>query len=268
MSNSAGSSISDSGFTNSSQPVFSGTAEPFANVKIFAESVRRDSPPLVGTGAGPTPPATTRSPAATPTGRRPVHGHGLGHRLGGQALQQPDDRALPVGLARALLTVDTVGPKVTQASLDPKTGKVTVVLADSLSGLASGGRPQRGQLLAHLARRQGLQGHGPDRLARLPQRPQQTVTLTFATGKNLLKGQAYVLSISAAGVTDAAGNKLDERYFVPFPGLYNKPGQDFVAAFQTNGHTVSPADPVFVPPQEGLGGRRSANLFVRKHFRR
>jgi hypothetical protein len=75
-----------------------------------------------------------------------------------------------------------------------------------------------------------------------------------------------VLKLSAAGLTDRAGNGLDERYFVPFPGLYNKAGQDFIAAFNTNGKTISQATQ-YIPPAEIVAAKKHT-LFVRKNFRR
>jgi hypothetical protein len=91
------------------------------------------------------------------------------------------------------------------------------------------------------------------------------VSLTFKTPKPLPKGK-YVLTINASGITDRAGNVLDERYFVPFPALYNQPGQNYVAAFNANGKTVSQAVQ-YIPPPEVVAAQKH-KLFVRKHFRR
>jgi hypothetical protein len=75
----------------------------------------------------------------------------------------------------------------------------------------------------------------------------------------------YVLLISAHGVTDRAGNPLDERFFVAFPGFGSPTGQDYLAQFTTNGR--SPAGPqLFISPAE----RRAAiqhNNFIRSRLR-
>ncbi len=91
------------------------------------------------------------------------------------------------------------------------------------------------------------------------------MTLTFASARPLKAG-TYVLTLNTPALTDKAGNVLDERFFVTFPGIAPQPGQDYIAAFKTNGMTSSPPTP-FVPPIEILAAKKH-RLFVRNHFRK
>jgi Bacterial Ig-like domain/Planctomycete extracellular len=253
-----GGAISATGLTNSSTPIFTGTAEPFASVQIFA-TVPGGSPSLVASGKADSTGSFTLTSSPLGDGQYVITASGT------DLLGQPSSSltVLYPTASRGLLTVDTQGPKVTSARFDPRTGKVTISLADGLSGLGAGVlNAANYSLMSSTGKIFAVTG-----LTVTPVAPntQQTANLTFATGKNLPKG-TYVLTIKAQGVTDLAGNVLDERYFVPFPGLYNRPGQDFVAAFKTDGHVVSQPTQ-YVPPPEVIAAKNHG-LFIRKHFRR
>lgn len=254
-----GGAISETGLTTSSQPIFSGTAEPGATVQIVATA---DGGQQVAIGTGHADATGAYSiTATTPLGDgRYVIMASATDRLG-----RPSSAAtvLYPTASRGELTVDTQGPKVSSARLDPRTGKVTLTLTDALSGLGQGTlQAANFQLRTTTGKVYNVTG-----LTVSPVSPntQQTVTLTFGGGKGLPKGK-YVLAVNAPGVADAAGNPLDERYFVPFPGFYNTPGQNFVAAFNSNGKTASlPVQ--YIPPPE-VAAAVKHGLFVRKHFRR
>jgi len=253
--------ISATGLTNSATPVFTGTSEPFATVSIFKTAAEGGAAVMVASGKADG--LVNYAILSTPMldGRYTITASAI------DARGNPSSAAtvLYPTAARGFLTVDTQGPKVTNARLEPRSGRVTISLADGLSGLGAGvlqATIGNFTLQAPNGRRFGVTG-----LTVSPVAPntQQTVTLTFATAKPLARGK-YVLTIRAAGVGDMAGNGLDERFFVPFPGLYNSLGQDFVAAFQTDGRTVS--QPIqFIPPREVVAARRHG-LFVRRNFRR
>ncbi len=252
-----GGAISSTGLTNSSQPIFVGTAEPFANVQVFATSPG-GSAALVASGKTDSSGNYALTSVPMGDGQYVIAASatdGRGHQSSGLTMLYPT-------ASRGLLTVDTQGPKVTSAKFDPSTGKVTISLADGLSGLAAGTLNAANFTLASPTGR----AYAVTGLTVTPVSPntQQTVRLSFATGKRPPRGR-YVLTINAGGVSDLAGNVLDERYFVPFPGLYNRPGQDFIAVFNTDGRSVSQATQ-FVPPPEILAARNHG-LFVRKHLR-
>src|SRR5690606_29063886 len=64
-----------------------------------------------------------------------------------------------------------------------------------------------------------------------------SVVAQFNGGRSLGRGN-YVLSINSNGVTDVAGNILDERLYTPFPSVSRRPGQPYVAEFLTDGTAV------------------------------
>jgi hypothetical protein len=63
-----------------------------------------------------------------------------------------------------------------------------------------------------------------------------------------------------------AGNPLDERYFIPFPGLYTRAGQNFVAKFSSDGKLVS-ALSQYIPPPEIVAAQKH-NQLIRGRLRR
>ena len=75
----------------------------------------------------------------------------------------------------------------------------------------------------------------------------ELVAVRFNTPAKLKKG-SYVLTISAAGIRDAAGNPLVETFFIPQPTLGFRPGQNFVAQINYNGKTASPPQQFLAPP--------------------
>ncbi|MDB5352492.1 MAG: hypothetical protein JWN86_3739 [Planctomycetota bacterium] len=254
-----GGAITSSGLTNVSQPTITGQAEPFANVQVFTTASNGTSPVLVGTGK------------ADGTGHYAIVSTPLADGVYTVMASATDRFGKPSSNmtvlyptpSRGRLTVDTQGPKVTGAQFNPKTGKVTIQFSDNLSGLSAGVLNAANFSLAS-SNGQAFQVTG---LVVSPVSPNtnQTATLTFNTPKVLKKG-SYVLTINAQGAGDQAGNVLDERYFVPFPGLYNRAGQNFIASFKTDGRTVSQPTQ-FIPPNEIVAAKKHG-LFVRKHFRR
>jgi hypothetical protein len=81
-----------------------------------------------------------------------------------------------------------------------------------------------------------------------------SVTLRF-TGLNRFQAGTYVFGMKSAGLSDLAGNALDERFFIPFPGLYTTKGQNFIAQFTTDGTLASPLKQ-YVPPPEVLAAQK------------
>jgi hypothetical protein len=80
------------------------------------------------------------------------------------------------------------------------------------------------------------------------------VTLRF-NGLTHLQAGNYVLQLTSSGLTDVAGNALDERFYIPFPGLYTTKGQNFIAEFTSTGTAVSPLRQ-YVPPPEVLAAQK------------
>ncbi len=166
------------------------------------------------------------------------------------------------------LIIDTQGPKVQQVVVDPSTGQIQVTLADAASGLSTAGLANVGNFSLSIA------GPGQNRtlsVSGLSLSPpalntQQTATLTFAGLSRMQRG-TYVFQISAPGVTDLAGNPLDERYYIPFPGLYTRSGQNFVAQFTSDGRMVTPLAQ-YVPPPEIQAARQYSQFLLRNRRQR
>ena len=259
---SSGGAISSTGFTTSNTPIFTGTAEPNSTVFVYAISSSATNPLLIAKGRADA--AGNFSIPSTSTladGQYTIEANATDHAGRPSSAMT----TLYPTASRGVLTVDTQGPTVTGASLNPRTGKVTITLGDAISGLASAGELNSanfGLTLASNGKSFAVTG-----LTVSPVTPTttQTITLTFATGRKPLAKGTYVLSINASGVTDNAGNPLDERYFIPFPGLYNKPGQNFVASFATDGKTVTSAQQ-FIPPSE-VAAAKKLKAFFKKHTR-
>jgi hypothetical protein len=147
------------------------------------------------------------------------------------------------------LVVDTTGPTVRRIEVVPTRGTITATLTDNGSGLL-------GKALAN-RRNYALQIVGNSTIRTLRVKDlvlkrgaggARSAELTFAGLPKLGPG-TYAIMITSKGITDVAGNILDERFFVPFPGLYTRSGQDFVAQFTSNGLKASELRQ-FVPPPE------------------
>jgi hypothetical protein len=156
------------------------------------------------------------------------------------------------------LVIDTAGPKVLAAALDPTTAQFHLTIADAASGLSPA------TLLNPLAYSVALATPtgalmplpvtglvaGPGGTPNL-----QQVSLGINGGRPLAAG-SYVLTINPAVLTDVAGAPLDERFFIPFPGPYGGPGSVYVAQFTTDGRALAGAQQ-YVP----LAELQAANLF-------
>jgi hypothetical protein len=166
------------------------------------------------------------------------------------------------------LIVDTQGPKVAGVSLDPSSGQFRIVINDSLSGVNRADLLNGGNYALAFLSSTGAQPVPITGLTLAPGGPfgPQTLMANFAAGKKLRTGN-YILTINAAGIADIAGNHLDERFFVPFPSVYNLPGQNYVAEFNVNGRSVT-GPQQFVPVSEVTAAQLHQNLVHNRPRRR
>ena len=243
--------------TSNTQPVFSGRAEPLATVQILAIPTSGGASFVVGTGQ------------ADAQGNYAIQSTPLSDGKYGISASAKDNAGKPSSpltplypsATTGLLTIDTQGPKVSDVTLNPRSGKVTVVLNDGVSGLGAGATDVSNYTL----RSSNGRTYRLTDLDVISGSPTSgAATLVFSSPRRLARG-TYVLTIDASGVRDQAGNALDERYFVPFPGIYKQTGQDYVAAFRSNGRRATVAQQ-FVPPGEVLAARKHRK-FIRSHFR-
>jgi hypothetical protein len=249
------------GITNIRQPVFIGVTGPGSTVHLFALPVGGVAPLPIGQGAA----DASGNWSVTTTVPLPDGAYSIfaaATNVAGR-FDTPLVQLLPAA-GRGPLVIDTAGPKVASAALDPRTGKGRLTFQDGLGGLdpAALANP----LNASLAAMSATGATTPLLLTGLTVAPTTpasvaAVTLTFNGGRRLRAG-SYVLTLTSAGLTDLAGNALDERFFVAFPSPGNPPGNNYVAQFTTDGRSVAPPQQ-FAPPAE----RRAANNFLRRRFR-
>ena len=70
-------------------------------------------------------------------------------------------------------------------------------------------------------------------------------TVTYNNGKALKTGN-YVVTLHAAGLTDLAGNMLNEQHFVTFPQAGNSPNPDYVSQVNVSRSLVAAAPVAYV----------------------
>jgi photosystem II stability/assembly factor-like uncharacterized protein len=239
------------GVTDVNAPNFVGTSEPLATVQLFAVRADLGVPVPVGSAIADASGHWSVTTLPLPDGTYSVFA----------AATKPTGRpSSPLTMLPAPLVIDTAGPKASNVSLDPRRGQLHVTFSDlggalnpfalanpanySLTSTRGGAPlPVTGMAFAP--------GGSPGAL---------TLTITFGGGRALRNG-SYVLTMSAAGLTDLAGNKLDERFFIPFPSLFSQPGNNYIAQFNVTG--PAPAGPnQFVPPNEVRAATQFGN-FVR-----
>jgi hypothetical protein len=234
------------GITNIIQPNFVGTADPGSTVRLFG--LRAGSPGVLPLGQGvaglngiwtiTTAPLVDGSYTVV-AASTDVQGN----------INSPLEQLLPAP-GRGPLVIDTVGPRVTGVSLDPLTAQVHITFQDDLGGLSGPALLNPANYSFGLINRTGVRAFqlgllGVTPAAAAPTAP-RTVTAVVNGGRRLQAG-GYVIQISALGITDAAGNMLVERFFVPFPFFNQGPGSPFIAEIDTDGVTASPPRQ-FVPP--------------------
>jgi Zn-dependent metalloprotease len=250
------------GITNQSTPTFTGLSLPGAMVTLFAQVAGSSGAVPVGTGhVGSTGIWTIQTTQFT-DGAYTVFAQATdvqGHS-GAVTTILPAPGAGP-------LVVDTQGPKVAGVTLNPATGQFRIVINDALSGV------NRAQLLNganySLTLRSGNRSQAVPLtgLTLTPSAPNgpQTLLANFAAGKKLKNG-TFVLTLNSGGITDSAGNQLDERFFVPFPSVYNLPGQNYIAQFTINGRSAN-GPSQFIPASEVTAAAAHQSL-VRSRLRR
>ncbi|GIW89489.1 MAG: hypothetical protein KatS3mg108_3813 [Isosphaeraceae bacterium] len=247
------------GVTGQSQPLFRGTAEPGAIVTLFAAPSNGPAS-VIGTAvADPSGFWSTTSLVALPEGVYTVTASAV------DSLGFPSSELVGLlpGAQGGPLIVDRTGPQVSRVVVSPSSGRILVTLTDSGSGLLQTALAQPGHYSLAVVGRRFNRNLPLTGLSLGPAQPGvgQTMTLSFGNLRRLNRGN-YVFRMSGAGLTDRAGNPLDERFFIPFPGVYARPGQDFVAEFSTDGRQASPLRP-FIPPGERSAARRFQERIAR-----
>ena len=224
----SGASNSD-GITNVTLPIWRGLTAPGATVTLFAKAA----------GGTVTTVGTTKADDRGGWAVMPANAFADGrYEIGVAGVDAVTGDLATMGLAP--LTVDTVGPRVTSASLNPKNGKVSITFEDDRSGLT----PQ--VLLGsntYTLTRVGVRVGGVYSPAKLSSTSaaagaqQVGVGMTFVGGRRVVKGN-YVLAVRPGAVTDIAGNGLDGKFSGAFPSDNGTPGGTFAARVTVNGNSA------------------------------
>ncbi len=256
--------VGGAGYTNRPAPAFTGSAQPGSTVTVYARPAAGGVLTTLATAT-----ANAQGVWTTNAGASLADGS---YAIFASSIDTTGDVSSPLTQLQpspsvGALVVDTRGPQVSNVVISATTGEIRISLTDALAGLWKGGLDNPGNY------RLTILGPGLNRtlavsgltIAPVAPNTQQTATLTFG-GLQRLKRGSYVLQLSAQGLTDLASNPLDERYFLPFPGLYTRSGQDFVARFTTDGTNASQLMP-YVPAPEIVAARQY-NQWIAARLRR
>jgi hypothetical protein len=221
---------SDSGVSNSDgitfvrQPTYFGTSEDLSRVNLSAQNVSGGpSFALGGTTADPNGFWQITSEIALIDGQ---------YTITAMAVDQNGVTTATTSLGT--LTIDTVGPRVTNLGFVQAPGQLIVQLQDERSGLAQApltdGRNYQVQK-PHLRPGRLLVGELSVTTPTGPTDPQTVTAPLTRSGRTNLGSGTFTVTVfnSDLGITDVAGNPLDGEFFGRFPSGNGVPGGDFVA---------------------------------------
>ena len=217
--------------TSDAQPTFFGTSESDVTVSVYAAP----------TGLGPIflgKTQTSLSGAWSLTSTYPL-ADGQ-YTVTATAVDQGGVNSTTIQIlpnaTQGLLTIDTVGPKVTGFQFDPLTGKFAVTFQDNLSGLnqsdlLNGANYSVTTTLnkTHLKLGQKFIVTSLTTTTPLSPTAPQTVIGTINNGQ-WLRGGIFtftILSGGASGIQDVAGVAMDGEFYGYFPSGNNVPGGNF-----------------------------------------
>jgi hypothetical protein len=225
------------GITNVITPAFDGTSEPGATVKLLAIRLPSSGPISLGsTRADATGHWSMESPPL-------IDGSYLLLGYATDAFGRPSSsltQLLPSATQGALV-IDTQGPRVAGVTLIPTTGQFVITFQDDLSGLNQAAVLAGANYSLSMPFVKGAPTFFATAISTVPQSDPtaaQVVAVHFNTPAKMKKGN-YVLTISQAGITDAAGNTLVERFFIPLPTHGYRPQQNYQSQINDNGRTAS-----------------------------
>jgi hypothetical protein len=157
------------------------------------------------------------------------------------------------------LVIDTTGPTITNVTINPAAGQVTITYHDALTGLI----PQE-LLNPAIYTVKGPRGRLSVAIATVPGGSNSTtsVVLTLNHGQALRRG-GYVLSVNASGITDRAGKLLNGTFTLGFPTGSSTNSGNFAARFTAKGGVVSPLE----LPSDVINASRGYARYVRRHLR-
>jgi hypothetical protein len=245
------------GATNNPQPTFSGTAEPGTTVRL------------------------TVSPSGSPNtaislGDSTVDSSGKWSITSGRTLDDGTYTAtasLVSGTGTPLATlnlgtisIDRVAPTVSSVVFNARTRQLRVTLKDNNSGFDAAALGTAANYSVGLVTPRGVRKLTPSGLSSEPgANPGEVIeTISYKFGRRPSAGN-YVVTLSAAGLSDRAGNHLLETKFVKYPQTTNTPDPDYIAQIHVNRRLGSTGPQTYIP----AAARFAAARFARRvHGRR
>ena len=216
------------GASNANQPTFRGTSELSDIVTLTATRAGLGIPILIG---------TTRAGADGTWSITTVPLLDGSYKITASAADSAGHPStFPVTFPT--LVIDTVAPRITGVSLNPKLGKVFITFQDDRSGLIDAELSNLGNYALSLPGK-GLvpitgitvsPGSGSD-----PRLVTLDVALGSAGKRHGARAARYTLSIAGHNFTDVAGNTLSEQFFLSATGA---PKSGYIAQFVSNGNTA------------------------------
>jgi hypothetical protein len=252
--------------TNNDTPTFIGNVNPGTPVEVFAAPSGSTSLPgtLVASGVGAGSGVwTATSDSTLANGTYTVTAEAFNISTG----------AVIATESLGSLTIDTVGPVVSNVSFNRFDATATFTIQDNLSGLdyASITNSAFYQLSA---RPISSKVHVPRVIlptsititpGATPTSP-ETVSVTFYRGREL-RGGLFTLTIDSGnndnGLQDVAGNALDGNFYGTYPSGDGLPGGNFVALIPAFHKKLLPAEPIvdgYVPPVSTPGTQPTSTL--------
>jgi hypothetical protein len=225
------------GITRINQPRFTGTAEQYATVQLFAAPAGTSNYSQVGLTEADSSGAWSITTSALADGSYSI----LAKETNRSGVGTMSIQIMP-SATQGPLVIDTVGPRITSATFDRFDSTATFTFQDVGAGLLT----QSLEDAANYSLKQIFKAHGnialrPLVVTSITVTPGSTadsdnVTVVFNHGKYLVGGlfQISVVSASstASGVQDLAGNALDGEFYGPNSATGNGvPGGNFVADF-------------------------------------
>jgi hypothetical protein len=241
----------NNGATSNPQPTFSGTAPAGATIGLQLLSTS-------GSGAG----ATGRAVADS-----------SGHYTVQVTQALPDGTyaatanlvsntgAMLSSINLGTVLIDTHGPAVASIAFTPANGQLSVTFQDPAgSGVNPAALANPGNYVLGIVTTRGVRNFGVAGLQLVPgSGGQYTAIVTYNLGRKPAAGK-YVVTLHASGLTDRAGNPLQETHFVKFPQTSNAPDPDYIAQFNVNKHLGAAGPVVYVPASSRAAASRFGGL--------
>ena len=244
------------GITSNTRPDFQGSAEPGSTVRIYA------------------------APAATPLSKRLVaqtvtnasgnwsvliNPLGSGSYVLTASMTDPttggvvQGTSLSVDPSNTPLVIATTGPTVAGVSFVPTQGRLNVVFQTGPASINLAGLVNANNYSLAFAQGYSVTPLAPTGIATAAG-PNGTVSvsITYNLGRRISAG-TYVVTLNALGLTDLAGNILNETHFVTFPQTTNSPNPNYVAAITVASNLTASAPIPYVSYPEQVAANNYNN---------